>query len=70
MRIHVDDHALVNELCTHFARSGFTAGSVGGGVIEIARPDATSDDQERREVLLHLRVWEIVNPGAAVTVVV
>lgn len=65
----MDDHALVNDLCAHYARSGFTVGSVGGGMIEVERPDAATKDQERRDVLLHLRVWEVLNPGVTVTVV-
>jgi hypothetical protein len=33
MRIHIDNHGLVDELCAHYARSGFKAASVGGGMI-------------------------------------
>ena len=42
MLIRVDDHALVDDLCVHFRRSGFTAERVGGGMVEVERPDATS----------------------------
>ena len=69
MLIRIDDHALVNELCVHFTRSGFSAESVGGGMVEVIRPDAPSEDQERRELVLHLRVWEVLKPLATTTVV-
>jgi len=67
MLIQLDDHTLVDDLCAHFARSGFTARSVGAGTAEIARRIPSTDDQDRREILLHLRVWQIVNPGATAT---
>ena len=62
MLIQLDDHALVDDLCAHFARSGFTARPVGAGAAEVARPIPSTEDQDRREILLHLRVWQIVNP--------
>jgi hypothetical protein len=64
MLIRLDNHALVDELCAHYGRSGFRAESVGGGMVEIVREDSPSPEQERHEVLMHLRVWEIINPGA------
>jgi len=67
--IRIDNHALVNNLCAHYRRSGFTAQPVGGGMIEITRPNALTEDQHRREVLLHLRVWEVTNPDVTVSVV-
>jgi len=66
MLIRMDDHTLVDDLCTHYRRSGFHAESVGGGMIDVARPDAPDEAQERREVLMHLRVWKVTNPDAAV----
>ena len=66
MLIRVDDHALVDDLCFHFRRSGFTAERVGGGMVEVERPDATSAEQRRHEVLMHLHVWKVVNPDATV----
>jgi hypothetical protein len=62
--IQLDDHALVNNLCAHYTRSGFTAQPVGGGMIEITRPDSPTEDQHRREVVLHLQVWNVLNPDA------
>lgn len=69
MLIRIDNHALVNSLCAHYRRSGFTAQPVGGGMIEITRPDSSTEDQERRDVVLHLRVWEVTNPRVTVSVV-
>lgn len=64
MLIRTDDHTLVDDLCAHYRRSGFDAESVGGGMIEVACPDAPDEEQERRDVLMHLRVWKVTNPGA------
>jgi hypothetical protein len=52
--IRTDDHAVVNDLCAHYRRSGFRVESVGGGMIEVARPDAPDEAHERREVEMHL----------------
>jgi hypothetical protein len=64
MFIHVDDNLLVDHLCAHFRRSGFRVERIGGGMVEVARADAPTPEQERHEVLLHLRIWEAVNPEA------
>ena len=64
MLISVSDITLIENLCAHYRRSGFRAEPVGGAMIEVARADAPSQEQERTEVLLHLRVWEAVNPEA------
>jgi hypothetical protein len=64
MHIWLDDPTLVDDLCAHYRRSGFAAERVGGGRVEVALADAPSREQERLEVLLHLRVWEAVNPDA------
>jgi hypothetical protein len=63
MLITLDNHALVADLCAHFLRSGFTAEPVGGGMIDVHRPDAPDEDQEHREITLHLQVWLIANPN-------
>jgi hypothetical protein len=62
MLIRTDNHSLVDDLCAHYRRSGFHVESVGGGMVEVAPPDASNQEQERREVLMHLRVWEVTNP--------
>src|SRR5436305_11970747 len=67
--IRIEDRSLVDDLCAHYRRSAFQAESVGGGMIEVTRRDASDDEQERREVLMHLRVWEVANPDARVELV-
>jgi hypothetical protein len=67
MLTQLDDHALADDLCAHFTRSGFTASVSANGTAEIARRIPSTKDLERREILLHLRVWEIVHPGVTVT---
>ena len=64
MLIRIDDNTLVDDLCAHYRRSGFRVESVGGGMVDVARENAPTPEQERHEVLLHLRVWEAVNPDA------
>jgi hypothetical protein len=66
MLIRLDDPTLVDDLCAHFRRSGFTADPAGESLVDVTRADAPSAEQERREVELHLRVWKATNPGADV----
>src|SRR3954469_21341862 len=70
MLIRLSDHALVDELCDHYRRSGFVAEPVRDGVVEALRTDAPSREQCRREVLMHLQVWRVLNPDAAVQTLV
>lgn len=67
MLITLDDQTLLDDLRGHFTRSGFTAEHVGGGMADVQRPDAPDEDQARREIVLHLRVWQIANPQVVVT---
>jgi hypothetical protein len=62
MLIRLNDNTLIDDLCAHYKRSGFRVEHMGGGMVEVAREDAPTPEQERHEVLLHLRVWEAVNP--------
>lgn len=62
MLIRLDDNTLVEDLCAHYRRSGFRVEPVGGGMVEVGREDAPTPEQARHEVLLHLRVWQAVNP--------
>ena len=64
MLIRLDDNSLVDDLCAHYRRSGFRVEPMGGGMVDVARENAPTPEQERHEVLLHLRVWEAVNPNA------
>ena len=66
MLIHIHDTTKVDDLCAHYRRSGFRAASLGGGVVEIFGAAARSRDHERQAVLMHLRVWQLVNPDVAV----
>jgi hypothetical protein len=61
--IRVDNHALVDDLCAHFARSNFDAARVGGGMIEVTKADTRDAARENREILMHLHVWRVANPG-------
>ena len=63
MRVLLDDPALVDDLCAHFRRSGFTADPDGGGIVELSLTEAPSREQERNEILVHLQLWRILNPG-------
>ena len=62
MLIRLDDITLVEELCAHYRRSGFRVEPMGGGMIDVAKENAPTPEQERHEILLHLRVWDAVNP--------
>ena len=62
MLIRLDDTSLIDDLCAHYRRSGFQVEPVGGGMVDIGREDAPTPEQARHEVLLHLRVWQAVNP--------
>ena len=63
MLIRLDDSTLVDDLCAHYRRSGFRAEHMGGAMVDVGRENAPTPEQERHEVLLHLRVWEAVNPN-------
>jgi hypothetical protein len=65
MLIRLSDHALVDDLCDHYRRSGFAAEPVGDCVVEATRTDAPNQDQDRREVLIHLHIWNVLNPDVA-----
>jgi len=66
MLIRIDDHTLVDDLCAHYRRSGFRAESVGGGMIEVAHPEATNATEEQHTLLMHLRVWKVANSDVSV----
>jgi hypothetical protein len=62
--IRIDKTDLVDDLCVHFTRSGFSVERAGGTMIDVQRKDAPTPEQEHHEVLLHLRVWQVINPEA------
>jgi hypothetical protein len=63
MLIRLSDPTLVGDLRYHFERAEFETDDAGGSMVEVFRLDAPSPDQERREIELHLRVWQAGNPG-------
>jgi hypothetical protein len=66
MLIELGDSSLLEDLRMHFLRSGFTAERAGANLVDVRRPDAPGAEQERREVDVHLRVWQARNPGVDV----
>ncbi|MEX0816581.1 MAG: hypothetical protein WD027_04000 [Gaiellales bacterium] len=69
MLIRLGDASFAEDLCAHFRRSGFSAECVGGSMVEVYRRDAPTPAQERREVELHLRVWQATNPEVGIDLV-
>jgi hypothetical protein len=66
MLIRLDDSTLVDDLCAHFRRSGFSADRAGGSMVEVDKPDAPTQVQAEKEILMHLHVWRLMNPGQSV----
>ena len=66
MLVLLDDLELVDDLCAHFRRAGFTADPAGGRMVELGLRDAPSQKQEENEIRVHLQLWRILNPGQAV----
>jgi hypothetical protein len=67
MLIRLENRGLVDDLCAHYARSGFEVLHVGGSLIEVRRPSARNEQEERRMIEMHQRIWDVCNPGAVVT---
>lgn len=66
MRLRLDDLTLLDDVRSHFERSGFAVDRAGAGALDVRRPDAPSAEQENREVELHLKLWQAMHPEAAV----
>jgi hypothetical protein len=66
MLVLLDDPVLVDDLCAHFRRSGFTADPAGGSMVEVHLRDAPSRAQAENEIRVHLQLWRILNPRQAV----
>ncbi len=62
MLIRLDDATRIDDLCAHYRRSGYLVERMGGSLVDVTRKAAPTPEQERHEVLLHLRVWEALNP--------
>jgi hypothetical protein len=69
MRLRTGDLTLLDDLRTHFERSGFVVEKTGGADLDVRRPDAPSPDQETREIELHLQVWRVMHPSIRVELV-
>jgi hypothetical protein len=69
MLIRIDDPTLVDDLCAHFRRSAFVAEAVGGGMVEVTRPDVADPVQADRHIAMHLDVWRITNPDCEAEIV-
>ncbi len=67
MRLRLFDPAALPELRQHFVRSGFTVADDGERLV-IRRPDARNGEQERREIELHLQVWQTMHPDVQVEI--
>src|SRR5437868_11271122 len=67
MRLRLFDPAALPELRQHFLRSGFSVADDGEGLV-IRRPDQTNAEQERREIALHLQVWQTMHPEELVEI--
>ena len=63
MRLRTGDLTLLDDLRTHFERSGFVVEKTGDDDLDVRRPDAPSPEQEAREIEVHLQVWHVMHPG-------
>ena len=66
MLIRLDDRTLIDDLCANFRRSVFQAEPEEGAGLRVHQPDAVSTSDERQQILLHLRVWQLINPDARI----
>jgi hypothetical protein len=67
MHLRLFDHAALPELRQHFARSGFSVSEIGERLV-IGRPEAPDAEDERREIELHLQVWQTMHPDVRVEI--
>ena len=67
MHLRLLDPAALPELRQHFLRSGFSVAGDSASLV-IGRPGAADVEGERREIELHLQVWETMHPGATVVI--
>lgn len=65
LRIRLSDPRLPPNLRQHFVRSDFSVLEE-DDVLIVARSEALTQEQERREIELHLRVWRAMHVGAVV----
>jgi hypothetical protein len=67
MHLRLLDPAALHELRHHFARSGFSVAGNGESLV-ISWPGAVDAADERREIELHLQVWQAMHPEAPVEI--
>lgn len=67
MHLRLLDPAALPELRQHFARSGFSVAGNGDRLV-ISRPGERSPAKERREIELHLQVWQTMHPDVQVEI--
>ena len=67
MHLRLLDPAALHELRHHFARSGFSVAG-NGEILVIGRPGAVDASDERREIELHLQVWQTMHPDVPVEI--
>ncbi len=68
MVIRLNDPGHVDDLCAHFRRAGLLAERVSENAVEVMRSENTTRDQDRHEIAIHLRVYEVENPGVVAEV--
>ena len=67
MHVRLFDPAAIHELRHHFARSGFSVAGNGENLV-LGRPGALDAADERREIELHLQVWQTMHPDVPVEI--
>jgi hypothetical protein len=67
MHLRLLDPAALPELRQHFARSGFSVAGDSENLF-IGRPRAADTENERREIELHLQVWQTMHPDVPVEI--
>jgi hypothetical protein len=65
MYLRLFDPAALPELRQHFTRSGFSVAEDGERLI-IGGPETSDVEHERREIELHLQVWQTMHPEVRV----
>jgi hypothetical protein len=62
VRLRITDPSLREDLGAHYARAGFAVRPNGPDELEVERVDAPDRAQARREVEVHLLMWDLLHP--------
>ncbi len=62
VRLRIPDPSLHEKFSAHYARAGFVVRRLDENELDVERPDAPDLAQERREVVAHLLVWDVLHP--------